>query len=716
MTIRDRIKQFWRQEEKRFLSKEDRHAAPLKYWRARIIFILYFAAVSLGPVALIPSLILSVIERLWIIVILDIIVYSIVVFAYFKRNISTRTRTWAAVLIFYALGVVLIFVLGPKGAGYIWLFGASVMAGAMLGIHSGLFSLMMNLIAMTVAGVYVHFASPAWSLHMENASTAWLVVSTNFLLVNALITITVSIIFDGLKQSLQQEQKTNEHLQEGRRQLRTIFEANPNPILIYSDEGVAIRINTAFKRLMGFTLQDLNQDKTDFGQTIRGILAEQNTKIAQSDQRKPSQVEMDLLNKTGKRIHAILTVAPIGYMNDGKDAFVVNMTDRSTEKLLTDQLQQSRKMEALGTLTGGVAHDFNNLLQIISGYTELLLINKKLESRDFKSIKVIQESGHKAASLVEQLLLFSRSAPSTKLSVSVKNIVSGSLELLERTIPKMVEIEVRTKNPIRPIYGDPIQLEQIFLNLASNASDAMPNGGKITIKISETTLDGGTVGDILDFPAGTYVLIQFIDRGTGIEKEVIEKIFDPFFTTKEIGKGTGLGLASVYGIVKAHNGYITCDSQLNRGTEFKIYFPTIDYSDVDVSGSNIHHEAELKGSEGILIVDDEADIRELTAGQFSDFGYPVLTADSGEAALKRFRENRHRINLVIMDLGMPGMGGKKCVEELRKIDPGLKIIIASGYANDESFSNEPLYQPTAYLAKPYKIKNLIQLTRQILSK
>jgi len=288
------------------------------------------------------------------------------------------------------------------------------------------------------------------------------------------------------------------------------------------------------------------------------------------------------------------------------------------------------------------------------------------------------------------------------------------VEMLRQTIPKMINIELQLGENIKIINADKTQIEQVIMNLAINARDAMPEGGKLIFNTSNVTIDEGYMKSHLGAVPGSYVLLTVSDTGSGIGKDSVEHIFEPFYTTKERGKGTGLGLAMVYGIVKSHDGYIMCYSEKEKGTTFKVYFPF-----AETETSELQPEEEIMeisfGNETILIVDDEENLRRIGKELLTKFGYKVFTASSGEAALKTYRKRRNEIDLIIMDLIMPGIGGKKCLEKIIKIDPNAKIVIASGYSDDEHTKEIFRSGARGFLRKPYDMSQMLKVVRDALN-
>ncbi len=383
-------------------------------------------------------------------------------------------------------------------------------------------------------------------------------------------------------------------------------------------------------------------------------------------------------------------------------------------KKLNRQVLQAQKMEAVGTLAGGVAHDFNNLLQGILGYTQYLVMSKEEGDPDIASLREIEKAGNRASELTQQLLTFSRKVEGKPKLMNLNREVEQVEKLLKRTIPKMIAIRLEIEENLDAIYADPAQLEQVLMNLCVNARDAMPEGGELVIGTKNVTLSEGYCRRHLGASPGKYVLLTITDTGTGMDRETREHIFDPFFTTKEIGKGSGLGLAMVYGIVKSHKGFIVCYSEPGRGTAFKIYLPAVE-GDVQTPSLPPKEKTALHGgSETILLVDDEKSLRGIGKEMLEKFGYRILLAKDGEEAIEIFIRMKGEVELVILDLMMPGMGGKRCLEELLKIEPRLKVIIASGYSLDGHVRETLEAGARDFVSKPYKLTQMLQAVRQVL--
>ncbi|MBF0529471.1 MAG: response regulator, partial [Deltaproteobacteria bacterium] len=434
----------------------------------------------------------------------------------------------------------------------------------------------------------------------------------------------------------------------------------------------------------------------------------------------PKSYDLRMVKQNGEQFWAHVATSAAQAAADGAPMCRVVISDITERKQaeeekekLQRQLQHAQKMESVGILAGGIAHEFNNLLQMISGYASLILWDKNPEDPEYSSLKAIEKATERAAQLVKQLLLFSRKVEVKRRSVDLNQEVEQVRQMLEMTIPKMIDIEVNSGSHLWTVLADPLQIEQVLLNLGNNAADAMPDGGKLVIKTENITLHQELATHHPGVEPGNYVLLTVSDTGQGMDQETVQHIFDPFFTTKEIGKGTGLGLASVYGIVKNHGGYITCDSAPGQGARFKIYLPIIALKDIPL---NKPPERQLPtgGTETILIVDDEDAIRDFASMALQRFGYTVMTAVSGEAALETFITQRDKIDLILLDIGMPGMGGHRCLREILQMDPSAKVMIASGYSIDDQVKSTLEAGATGYVGKPYQLKDLLNQVRAVL--
>ena len=373
-------------------------------------------------------------------------------------------------------------------------------------------------------------------------------------------------------------------------------------------------------------------------------------------------------------------------------------------------------MEAIGTLAGGIAHDFNNILAAVLGYGELALESAGQGKTNSDEIEQILRAAERAKNLVHQILTFSRKTETDFKPLSLNRKVVEVVRLLERTIPKSISIETLLVPDLKKVKMDAGQIEQVLVNLANNARDAMPDGGRLVIKTSNVELDRDYCRRHAEVRPGSYVLLQVHDSGIGMDPKTLEQIFDPFFTTKEVGKGTGLGLSTVHGIVKTHGGHISCYSEPMRGTFFRIYLPAYEEEVPPDTLEDKAPDSPTGGSETILIVDDEPALMELAGQILKRMGYDVITARSGEEALDIYRQRKDSPDLVILDLGMPGMGGYNCLKEIRVINPEARVIIASGYSADGQVKDALMAGAAGFISKPFLRSDLLGKVREVLEK
>lgn len=390
--------------------------------------------------------------------------------------------------------------------------------------------------------------------------------------------------------------------------------------------------------------------------------------------------------------------------------FVRDITERVR---LERQLAQAQRMQAVGTLSGGISHDFNNLLQTILGSIQLLIQSKNPTHPDQKYLSLIEAAVTRAQKLTSRLLYFSRNVDTHLEPVDLNAELPGLVKLLERSIPKMVHIVQQYQPGLKSIQADLVQIEQIILNLAINASQAMPNGGELTLKTEHVFVDSAHLKNKPDLREGDYVALTVSDTGTGMDEETLGRIFEPFFTTKPTGEGFGLGLSMVYGIVKSHGGTITCYSTPQIGTTFRIYFPAL-AEEAAVSPQDTVSSTPATGNERILIVDDETALRQVASDILMRFGYTCLQAGSGEEALERLDQDQDSIDLILLDLNMPGMGGYKCLEEIAKLKHQPKVIVTSGYAANDNTLKLLEAGARTFLQKPYQVVELAKTVRKVL--
>ncbi len=501
---------------------------------------------------------------------------------------------------------------------------------------------------------------------------------------------------------------------------RELFENAPVGIFQSTPGGRFLSVNPEYARMAGYdSPEQMMREVRDIGKDI----------YVEPDVREHYRSVLEnrgfvnnyeaLLKRRNGDVFWVSMSARIRRSSDGDVIFTGYLADITKRKQsqeekerLEAQLQQSRKMEALGTLAGGIAHDFNNILQAISGYTQLLLAGKSPDHPDIKALSHIDKYSERAKALISQMLTFSRRTDSLFRPVSLNREILDTHSILLQTLPRMIRIELDLDQSLQMINADPVYMQQVILNLSTNAADAMPDGGLLRIRTRNLNLGEDDLQTCSVPKPGDYVLLQISDTGIGMDQEIRVKAFDPFFTTKPLHKGTGLGLTSVYGIVTSHNGSIDCKSILGEGTVFDILFPALDQSCIILEEEQPDARPH-RGNETILVVDDEEPLLDLSRELLKELGYSVLCASSGEEALEIY-SGHENISLVLMDINMPGMGGFKSMQEILKIDPQARILICSGYAPGTQTQDSLNAGAAGFIGKPYRIAELTEKIRQVL--
>ncbi|MBW2644090.1 MAG: response regulator, partial [Deltaproteobacteria bacterium] len=398
--------------------------------------------------------------------------------------------------------------------------------------------------------------------------------------------------------------------------------------------------------------------------------------------------------------------------SDGNPAgSVVNIRDISEQKKLEAQIRQSQKMEAIGTLAGGIAHDYNNLLMGILGNASLISFDFDSSHPYYSKLKNIEKYVKSGADLTKQLLGFAKGGKYEVKPIDINGLVEKSSEMFSRT-KKEIRIHRKYQEDIWSIEVDPSQIEQVLLNLYVNAGQAMPGGGDLYLQTENVTLNENYVSKF-SAERGDYVKISVKDTGVGMDENTIKRIFDPFFTTKDRERGTGLGLASAYGIIKNHDGIINANSMIGKGTTFDVYLPASKKK--VVQKTHLDREA-LKGSETLLLIDDEDIIIDIGGQILERLGYRVLMARSGKEAIEIYQANKSKINMVILDMIMPDMGGGETYDRLKKINPEIKVLLSSGYSINGQASEIMNRGCNGFIPKPFNVEQLSRKIREILGK
>jgi len=491
---------------------------------------------------------------------------------------------------------------------------------------------------------------------------------------------------------------------------RNLIEVAPGAIIVV-EKGKVIFCNSHLPEMLGYSHDEMQ------GMPLESFLFHDDRKKAMAlyASRAEGRLEAKSSFRYVTRQGEVLWVESIGQRIEweGRPAVLYFSFDITGRKTLEQQFAQAQKMEAIGQLTGGVAHDFNNIIQVITGYGEVL--REKLTEENKVFLAEITKAANKAGALTKQLLSFSRKQILRPRVVDTKSLIHSAQMMLERVIGEDVELQTFIDPDTGNFLADPGQIEQILMNLAVNARDAMPSGGKLTIVTSNRTFDESYVRGHPGAKKGQYVRITVSDTGGGMDQETFSHIYEPFFTTKEKGKGTGLGLSTVYGIVKQSDGYITCHSELDRGTTFTIYLP-LTFEEADRPLVAVLGTTAPRGTETILLVDDESAVRTVARIALEKAGYVVKEASGGEEALTDVLARNTSVALLVTDLVMPRMNGKELARRLQELSPKVRVLYVSGYTT-EVLSHHGVLEPGVdFMQKPFSSSELLTKVREILDR
>src|SRR6266498_3194216 len=500
------------------------------------------------------------------------------------------------------------------------------------------------------------------------------------------------------------------------RLLRQIIDANPSLIFVKDWDGRFVLVNQATAEIYGTTVDslvgktdaDFNPHAEEVAHFLRGdreVISSGRPKLVSEEQ---------VTNPVTKQTRWFQTIkVPLRLPEQEKSTMLGVATEITERKRLEEQLLQSQKMEAVGQLAGGVAHDFNNILTAIVGYTDLLAVECGANSRQLEDLEEIRKAARRAAALTRQLLAFSRKQVLEPRIIDLNSVVMNLEKMLRRVIGEDVEFRTVLAPDLGAVRADPGQLEQVIVNLAVNARDAMPYGGKLTVETANVDLDEAYPQERGLVVPGRYAMLAVTDTGIGMDAHVKAHIFEPFFTTKEKGKGTGLGLATVYGIVKQSDGYIWVYSEPGRGTSFKIYLPRVE-AVAEPPAPKAMPPASLRGSETVLVVEDEAAVRNRVRRVLEAHGYSVLVAADGPEALRLIESHHEPIHLLVTDVVMPKMSGRQLAERVVSTRRETKVLYLSGYTDDAIVHHGVLAPGIAFLQKPFTPRALARKLREVL--
>jgi PAS domain S-box-containing protein len=516
-----------------------------------------------------------------------------------------------------------------------------------------------------------------------------------------------------LKKEVAERKLAEEASRESETRYRQLFHDALTGDFISTPDGELLDCNMAFARMFGFSsieeakacnlvsIYPNEKDREDLLERLRR-------------EKRLEYCELEMRRRDGTTVHAVENI--IGSFDESGELVGLRgyIFDDTKRKELEDQLRQSQKMEAVGKLAGGVAHDFNNLLTAINGYSELSM--RRLDEGDplYRNLSLIKKAGDRAASLTRQLLAFSRKQILKPAVLDLNNAIVEMNKMLQRLIGEDIDLLIGLTPDLGKVKADPSQIEQVLMNLAVNARDAMPMGGKLTIETSNVEIDREYINRQVSVRPGHYILLAVSDNGCGMNLQTQERIFEPFFTTKEVGKGTGLGLSTVYGIVKQSGGHVWVYSEVGIGTTFKVYLPRVDAPSEEAVVSTVETKLQI-GTETVLLVEDEEIVRSMTREILQESGYQVLSAEHAEDALQVVGEHSGPIHLLLSDVVMPGLSGRELAEQLAPLRKEMKVLYMSGYTDDAIVHHGVLEEGTAFIEKPFTPLTLSRKVREVLN-
>ena len=513
-------------------------------------------------------------------------------------------------------------------------------------------------------------------------------------------------------QDITEARKAHEALHESEGRYRGLFESAIDMIHSVDADHRIDDVNQTELRKLGYSRSELiGRPLVDIIHPDFRATTEENIPGVRAGESITSY-ESALLAKDGTKISVIVNVVPrmVDGQFQGAHAIIHDITDR---RELEERFRQSQKMEAIGQLSAGIAHDFNNLLQSIEGYTQMVLAETPGDSLAADDLRHVLEASERATHLTRQLLAFGRRQPLQVKPIDLEELVAETCEMLRPLITEAVELEFTPTGNLGPVQADPTQIEQVLINLALNARDAMPDGGKLFIETTEVTLDEAYAAEHVGVAPGSYGMFAVSDTGIGMNEETRLRAFEPFFTTKETDKGSGLGLSTVFGIIKQLEGSISVYSEPGKGTCFKVCLPRVDDEPKAVETDRLE-ESPPRGDETILLVDDEETVQAVVQRGLQNQGYTVVTAASPEEAEQLFQRSKGEIALLVTDVVMPGCDGPELHRRLADKRPSLKVLFMSGYAGRAMESSMPLTRGLPFISKPFGLAELAGRVRQIL--
>jgi len=703
----------------------------LVYWRSQILFAIIMTGWILGTIAIIASIGLYLKEKTWGLALLNACCFVLCAVLIFSKRIRHEVRTSIALIIFYAIGVTVILSVGPLSGGAAWLFSFVVLVAVLLGAKPALIAAVINACTLSLIAWLISTGKIGHHFIFFKTHQSMIATGTNFIVLNIIVAASVAVLVKGLMSThekekaltkaleleIQERKAAEKDLLDSETKYRLLAENAKDVIWVRDLNMNLVYVSPSVEKVRGYTVEEA------MSQSIEEVLTPDSLKKAlslfarfrqmeNSEQADQYLVELEHRCKNGRTIWLELRMS---WMHDkhGKRSGILGVSrDISERRQLEDQLRQSHKLEAVGTLTGGVAHDFNNILNIIIGNTDLALDDIPDGNPASVCLDNIRTASLRATDIIKQLLNFSRKTDPDLQPLKIIPIIKDVLKFLRSTIPSNIRFKENISDEDITVRTDPVQINQVIMNLCINAYHEMEEtGGILEIAVMKDTLDEDAAGQYPDLTGGDYVKLMVSDTGSGIDPAIFDKIFDPYFTTKETGKGSGMGLSVVHGIVKNHNGAITVDSNLGKGTTFTIRLPAAAIK----PGAETETAGEVPvGNETILLVDDEHLIVSMTEDMLKRLGYEVEARMNPVEGLELFRSKPDRFDLVITDMTMPQMTGVEFSKKLMAIRPDIPVIICTGHSARISAEKAREIGIAAYIMKPVIKQEIATTIRHVL--
>ena len=706
----------------------------LQYWRTRIFISIFLIIVFSGIFPLVSNLNIFIKSEQYLAAVIYSLTYSLVLIVTFVKAIPFKVRVWVGLFILFIVGLTSITTIGVAGSGRLYLFAFSAMACLLLGLKAGIITLALNVSSFFLVGLLFNTGYFEWSFVPTYNAEKWIAAGLSFTVLSAATTVSIGTLVAALESILELEQSlskelmstnvqleskiaeqrlTQESLKKSQERYKTL--TNNLHVGIYRNtagpQGKFIEANPAIVKMFGFSnrdefvavkVSDLYQNPSD-----RNFFNEKMLKNGVV-----SRYEVKLKKVDGTPFDGSVSAVAVKDADGTVKYYDGIIEDITGKRELELQLQQVQKMEAIGTLAGGIAHDFNNILGAILGYAQLAAMDLPENSEAQQHVEQILTASDRAKSLVGQILAFSRQSKPEKIPVDIGIIIKEALKLLRASLPANIEIRHNVKSNLGSVMADQTQIHQIMMNLGTNALHAMERiGGLLDIALVPVELKETDVADCHDLKAGHYLKLTVIDTGHGMDATTVTRIFDPYFTTKDANEGTGLGLATVHGIVKDHGGFISVDTEPGQGTTFKVFLPCIEDR---VKNKEDTPQSLSKGSEQILFLDDDKVLVDIGEQMIKRLGYRVDCRTSPYEALEAFKDHPEKYDTVITDMTMPGMSGEVFAKEILKLRPDIPVIICTGFSNMMSQEKANEAGIKGFLMKPVTLSDLSECIRKVL--